>query len=37
MQSIAKDIGFDIIYGDTDSLFINNPSSEESLPISKVM
>jgi DNA polymerase elongation subunit (family B) len=31
MQSIAKDIGFDIIYGDTDSLFINNPSSEESL------
>jgi DNA polymerase elongation subunit (family B) len=31
MQSIAKDIGFDIIYGDTDSLFLNNPHSKESL------
>jgi DNA polymerase elongation subunit (family B) len=29
MQDIAaKDMGFDIIYGDTDSLFFNNPSNE---------
>jgi DNA polymerase I len=31
MQDIAKEIGFEIIYGDTDSLFLNNPPSKESL------
>jgi DNA polymerase I len=28
MQSIARDLGFKIIYGDTDSLFLDNPDSE---------
>jgi DNA polymerase I len=31
MQDIAKRLGFQIIYGDTDSLFLNNPPSEISL------
>jgi DNA polymerase, archaea type len=31
MQDIAKRLGFQIIYGDTDSLFLNNPPSEKSL------
>ena len=31
MQQIAKRLGFEIIYGDTDSLFLNNPPSEKSL------
>jgi DNA polymerase I len=31
MQDIAKKLGFEIIYGDTDSLFLNNPPSEKSL------
>ena len=28
MQSIAKDLGFKIIYGDTDSLFLDNPDTQ---------
>jgi DNA polymerase, archaea type len=31
MQNIARRLGFQIIYGDTDSLFLNNPPSEKSL------
>ena len=31
MQETAKKLGFQIIYGDTDSLFLNNPPSEKSL------
>lgn len=31
MQDIAKRLGFQIIYGDTDSLFLNNPPSEKSI------
>jgi DNA polymerase, archaea type len=31
MQDIARDLGFEIIYGDTDSLFLHNPPSKESL------
>jgi DNA polymerase elongation subunit (family B) len=31
MQEIAKRLGFQIIYGDTDSLFLNTPPSETSL------
>jgi DNA polymerase, archaea type len=31
MQDIAKRLGFEIIYGDTDSLFLNNPPSKNSL------
>jgi DNA polymerase elongation subunit (family B) len=31
MQEIAKKSGFQIIYGDTDSLFLNSPPSEKSL------
>jgi DNA polymerase elongation subunit (family B) len=31
MQNIAKRLSFQIIYGDTDSLFLNNPPSEKSL------
>ena len=38
MQDIAKRLGFQIIYGDTDSLFLNNPPSEKShLQVSKYM
>lgn len=28
MQDTARDLGFDIIYGDTDSLFLHNPPKE---------
>ena len=28
MQDTARDLGFDIIYGDTDSLFLHNPPEE---------
>lgn len=31
MQDFAKRLGFQIIYGDTDSLFLNNPPSKYSL------
>jgi DNA polymerase I len=31
MQNIAKRLGFQIIYGDTDSLFLNKPPSKNSL------
>ena len=31
MQAIAKKLGFEIIYGDTDSSFLNNPASENLL------
>lgn len=31
MQDIAKRLGFQIIYGDTDSLFLNKPPSKNSL------
>lgn len=31
MQDTAKKLGFQIIYGDTDSLFLNNPPSKISL------
>jgi DNA polymerase, archaea type len=31
MQEIARRLGFEITYGDTDSLFLNNPPSKESL------
>ena len=31
MQDIAKGLGFEIVYGDTDSLFLSNPQSRESL------
>ena len=27
MQEIAKDMGFEIVYGDTDSLFLHNKSN----------
>ena len=27
-KSIAKDLGFEIVYGDTDSLFLDNPPKE---------
>src|SRR5215216_2742748 len=28
MQSIARDLKFKIVYGDTDSLFLDNPDTE---------
>jgi DNA polymerase, archaea type len=31
MQEIAKRLGFSILYGDTDSLMLNNPPSEKAL------
>ncbi len=31
MQSIARKLGFELLYGDTDSLFLNNPPSEKLL------